>query len=310
MAHKGKIVFESYPGMQPYQSHIWFSTSKTTVGSIVLILEEEGLLDLEKMVSFYVPELRGTSWDTVAVKHALNMAAGLDLEETTEAFLDPNSWIEKFFDSIFSLDASKNWIQMLKDVEPMPDLKPGERFQYSTAVTQALVLVCENASNVSWIDLFNNHIWSKLHVKGDFKVGLSSNGEAVAGGLNYTTPEDMIKYAMIFLPNSWQTVADEQVISDNILTKMQTFGPPKAYNGCTEYGYSKVWFGEYAERNSCQWDAVFADGAMFKHGNMHQGIYVDPNRDFCAIYFSSCPNDRPDYSPGYLREAAKVLAGK
>ena len=24
---------------------------------------------------------------------------------------------------------------------------------------------------------------------------------------------------------------------------------------------------------------------MFKHGNMGQGIYVDPARDFCGVYF-------------------------
>jgi hypothetical protein len=52
---------------------------------------------------------------------------------------------------------------------------------------------------------------------------------------------------------------------------------------------------------------------MFKHGNMGQGIYVDPARDFCGMYFGLAPN--PDeisgigHSPGYLRAASKLLAG-
>jgi hypothetical protein len=33
------------------------------------------------------------------------------------------------------------------------------------------------------------------------------------------------------------------------------------------------------------WSHSFKDGAMFKHGNMGHGIYVDPKRDFCGIYF-------------------------
>ena len=32
MAHKGKVVFETYPGMQPNGIHVWMSASKTTVG--------------------------------------------------------------------------------------------------------------------------------------------------------------------------------------------------------------------------------------------------------------------------------------
>ncbi len=52
-------------------------------------------------------------------------------------------------------------------------------------------------------------------------------------------------------------------------------------------------------------------GAMFKHGNMGQGIYVDSARDFCGVHFALGPNDGPvDWSPGYHRAAANMLAGK
>ena len=46
---------------------------------------------------------------------------------------------------------------------------------------------------------------------------------------------------------------------------------------------------------------------------MGQGINVDPARDFCGMYFGLAPNQDEisgiDYSPGYLRNAAKMLAG-
>jgi hypothetical protein len=56
-----------------------------------------------------------------------------------------------------------------------------------------------------------------------------------------------------------------------------------------------------------------ADGALYKHGNLGQGIYIDPARDFVGVYFSTNPYVPPygeDKMPGFLREAAKVLAGK
>ncbi|MDE0588315.1 serine hydrolase [Halocynthiibacter sp. C4] len=307
MAHKGKIVYEAYPGMNPWDYHIWMSASKTCVGTLCIILEREGLLDLEAPISDYATELAGTAWDMVSVRNALNMASGLDVEETTEAFLDPNSWIEKFFASLFGGDGNA-WIEILQSVKPLDGEKPGDHFRYSTSITQALVLALQSASNLKYVDLFNDRIWSKIGVKNQYMVGLASDGTAVGGGLNMTTPEDMLRYAMIFTP-SWNVVSTERIISDDLLRRIQTLGDPAAYKGSTEEGYHAQWFGESGERNSAQWDVVFADGAMFKHGNMHQGIYSDPARDFCGMIFSTTPNDQPDYTPGYLRAAAKMLAG-
>lgn len=113
----------------------------------------------------------------------------------------------------------------------------------------------------------------------------------------------MLRYAMIYTP-SWNVVSKERIVSDKLLKRIQTMGEPKAFEGSTEQEYGHQWFGEKAERNSCQWDDVFADGAMFKHGNMGQGIYVDPARDFCGMYFGLASNDTKisgiDHSPGYL----------
>ena len=108
-------------------------------------------------------------------------------------------------------------------------------------------------------------------------------------------------------------VAEEQVISDQLLELIQTMGDPAAYEVSTELEYGRKWFGETPLMNTAQWDHAFADGAMFKHGNMGQGIYVDPARDFCGMYFGLASNDESiagiDHSPGYMRAAAKRLAG-
>jgi hypothetical protein len=107
---------------------------------------------------------------------------------------------------------------------------------------------------------------------------------------------------------------NEQIVSDDLLKSIQDLGNHKAYKGSTEEQYGSDWFGEVPEKNTAQWDHYFPDGGMFKHGNMGQGIYVDPKRDFCGIYFGLAPNPDQisgiDHSPGYLRAAAKMLAGK
>ena len=107
-------------------------------------------------------------------------------------------------------------------------------------------------------------------------------------------------------------VSEERIVSERLLKTIQSMGDPAAYLGSTEEDYGIGWFGEKPLTNTAQWDHSFADGAMFKHGNMGQGIYVDPARDFCGMYFGLAPNPDEisgvDHSPGYLRTAAKYFS--
>ena len=89
MAHKGKVVFETSPGMREGAPHVWMSASKTTVSLTATMLWEEGKLDVEKPITDYVPDLKGTAWDAVSVKNAMNMSSGLDVEETFESLINP-----------------------------------------------------------------------------------------------------------------------------------------------------------------------------------------------------------------------------
>ena len=308
MAHKGKVVFEAYSGMNPTDFHIWMSASKTASSLLTNILEAEGRFNYDDMVSKHIPELKGTIWDEISYKDTANMATGLDVEESFENLTNPNSWITNFFRSVFE-GKGDDWLQLLKSAKKLKNEPAGSHMRYSSAVTMTLVLAVQNITNQTWTDVFHEKVWSKIAPKNQFMVGLTPDSVPIGAGHINTTPEDMLRYAMLYTP-SWNAVAQEQVVSEAILKRTQTMGNPKAYEGCTEQGYGTAWFGEAPERNSCQWDSVFADGAMFKHGNMGQGIYVDPKRDFCGITFALAPNNGPvDHSPGYLRAAAKKLAG-
>lgn len=315
MAHKGKVVFETYPGMNPNDIHVWMSASKTTAGLMLAILADEGKVDLEKPVSTYVPELKGSAWDKITVKNTMNMSPAVDNEETFESLSNPKSWITSFFTAIFGVGdvEPSQWRKLLKTVKPLPNEKPGDRFRYSSSNTQVLVLITEQVTQKPWQVFWNERIWSKIGARNPFTIGLTPDGSPVVGGLNNTTPEDMLRYALLYTP-SWKVVANEQVISDKLLKLIQNMGSPAAYKVSTELEYGTKWFGETPLMNTAQWDHAFADGAMFKHGNMGQGIYVDPARDFCGIYFGLASNDEKisgiDHSPGYMRTAAKYFAGE
>jgi hypothetical protein len=95
-----------------------------------------------------------------------------------------------------------------------------------------------------------------------------------------------LDYAILFSP-SWHMVTDEQVISPEVLKRLQTGGNSEAYKKSGIFRDHRLYFGEDPQRNSFQFNDVLADSAMFKHGNLSQGIYVDPGYDVAGVYFST-----------------------
>lgn len=317
MIHKGKVVFEEYPGMNPMDRHVWMSPGKATVGLIMGMLAEEGKIDLEQPVTAYAPELAGTEWDNVPLIDAMNMATGLALEETLESIIDPNSIIVKFFSAEFGAENPAtgkvdNWLDILREAEKIEGEEPGEVFRYSSAVTEVSVLTAEKIDNMTWADLFQERVWGKVGARLDFMHHLMPDGTAVSHGLISTTLEDFGRFGMIFTP-SWDKTAHEEIVSASLLKRLQTSGSVEAFQAGAKFEGLKEDFGETPLMNSMQFDAVFEDGALWKHGNVGQGIYIDPARDFVGVYYSTngyLPPYGEDKMPGYLRRAAKYLANE
>jgi len=318
MIHKGKIVYQQYPGMKPSDTHVWMSAAKSTVGLVIAQLVDEGKVDLEQPIVTYVPELKGSNWDQVTVKNALNMSTGLQLEETLESILDPESIIVRFFSAEFGTpapgkDKLEGWLEVVKQAEKIDGEEPGEVNRYSSATTTVLNYMAEKIENKPWIDIFEQRVWGKLGADKAIQFNLTPEGTAVSHGLVSTTLEDMAKFGTLFTP-SWNAVADEQVVTPQVMKLMyDNANPVEVFEKGGKYAGLVNDFVDAPMTNTFQFDAMFADGALYKHGNLAQGIYIDPKRDFVGVYFSSNPYIAPygeDKMAGFLREAAKVVAGE
>ena len=316
MVHKGKIVYEAYTGMNPMDQHVWMSPGKSTVGLVIAQMEAEGKIDMNKMVTDYMPEFKGSNWEGIRMIDAANMATALQLEETMEAIVDPTSIIVKFFSAEFgspnpATGKVDNWLEILKGAEKIEGEDPGYRFRYSSAVTQIFVVIAERIENKTWSEIFEERVWGNMTARMTMQHHLTPDGTSVAHGLLSTTAEDFARFGMLFTP-SWDKAAVKPVVSAEVLKRLQTAGNPEAFQRGAKYKGLVEDFGEAPLMNSFQFDAVFADGALWKHGNLGQGIYIDPMRDFVAVYFSTngyIPPYGEDKMCGYLRRAAKFLNG-
>jgi len=314
MLHKGKIVYEAYPGMSPSDVHWWASASKTISGLLTALLVEDGKIDTLKPVTAYVLELTDTAWDNVNVIDLINHTSGLDIEETNQAILDPESMFVRFvYSAMGTLDRNvkvENWVEVLRDAEPLKNEKPGQRFRYSSLNTQVLGMIIENVTGLRWADVVEQRIWGKMSARMPLLVHLSPDGTALTMAIMSSTLEDMARFGTLFTP-SWKASATEQIVTPAILERIRRDGDPKAFKGGAKEHQAMGLFNERPVKCSYQFDFIFEDGAMYKHGNMGQGIYVDPERDFVGVYFSTTPYVSPYgeiKAPAYLRAASKMLA--
>ena len=79
--HKGKVIYERYPRMKPYEKPVHWSVTKVMVSSLVGILETEGRIDTEQAVEHYIPELANSDFQGIKIINILDMATGLNCPE-------------------------------------------------------------------------------------------------------------------------------------------------------------------------------------------------------------------------------------
>ena len=80
--------------------------------------------------------------------------------------------------------------------------KPGLAFEYSSGLTQMLVLLAEAVEGERWQQIFDRRVWSKVGAEGALQLHLTPDGIAAAHGLVSSNLRDMARFGMLFTP-SW-----------------------------------------------------------------------------------------------------------
>ncbi|NOH97201.1 serine hydrolase [Vibrio sp. 99-70-13A1] len=317
LIHKGKVVYEAYPGMKPTDRHIWASSAKATVGLVVAQLVEEDKMDTTKAVTAYLPVLGNTVWDDVTVLDLLNHTTALDNEETLDSILNPDSSVVRFFASALgsvraATGEQETWLEVARDTQKLEGEEAGEHFRYASINTMLLTQMVEHIENKTWTRIFEERVWSKMTARQPAFFNQTPDGMALSLGLMLTTLEDMGRFGLLFTP-SWKATAVEQVVSDEVFERIQTSGDPKTHMDSTKQKSSMSAFNEMSLSQSYQFDFIFDDGAMAKSGNLGQMLYVDHDRDFVGVVFSTNPYHSgfgESKAPALMRSAAKYLHGK
>ncbi|QIA64973.1 serine hydrolase [Vibrio astriarenae] len=277
----GKVIFEHFN--MPYNTrHVWMSNAKTIVGTLVAMLEAEGKIDVMQPLKHYLPELNDKGWGQVRILDVLNMQSGMDAEENDAARADVNSHITQLFLTEFA--EATDYYDTLINIPTKGEA--GKAFEYSSANTQMLGLLIARVEGKPLSQVFEERVWSKAQMTSDMAMTLTPDGHEVVHGLVTTNTEDMARYAMLYT-DSGNTIANERVISKDIVNTIRTSVTPDVYTVSEASGPFEAFADDLPLGGSYQFDAIWEDGDMFKGGMRGQGIYISPDKDVVAVWFSN-----------------------
>ncbi|HXY05377.1 MAG TPA: serine hydrolase [Burkholderiaceae bacterium] len=256
-----KIVFEHYwLGNNADSRWEAWSVSKSFVSALVGIAVQEGAIkSIEDPLTRYAPELRGTAYEGVSIKDALQMASGV---RWNEDYGDPNSDVNRLVQTLAlgrSLDA---FVATMKR-----EYAPGSFRGYNSLDTLVLGRVLQHATGQDLADYLAAKLWVPLGMESDAYWTTDGQGkEWGAAGLNATL-RDFAKLGRLYLSDGQcdgVQIVSADWIRQSVLASAPHLPPGPHWNADSQWGYGY------------QWWVVSDNGAYAAVGIYNQFVYVSP----------------------------------
>ncbi|MDY7024113.1 MAG: serine hydrolase domain-containing protein [Cyanobacteriota bacterium] len=126
------------------------SVGKTFTAIVVMMLVEEGVIDLDRAIAEYLDNLP-IAWHSVKVRHILSHQSGL-----------PNyTNVENYWTEIIRLNLSQTEIINLVRDQPLM-FEPGEYFSYDNTGYYLLGMMLQQVTGISYADLIRERLFQPL----------------------------------------------------------------------------------------------------------------------------------------------------
>jgi len=265
--HRGQIVFERYFNhFAPHTHHLVMSVTKSFTGTLAGILADKGLIDVQRPVTHYLPELEATAYKGATVQQLLDMASGVTFDATplwnsVWHHQQKPGWPRTYWEAILSLDKSER--------------PHGAAFKYRDIETDVVAFILQRASGRLLADLISDEIWAPMGAERDAYIVVDESGFGTSASGLCATMRDLGRFAQLLVEGG--AFAGRHIIPRNWIEETRhgrgwRFG---SYEECGQTGYHNFWWIDNSSR-----------GALLAHGYGGQVIYVDPNAELAAVKLS------------------------
>lgn len=302
-----EVVLERY-GLGLKEGDCWSTMSTVKSMTALLVgaaIHDGSIRSLDDAIVSYLPEMRGTAYANVTIRHLLTMASGVGW---IEAYTDRDSHVNRYSRSLAN-KVPGGVLQLMASIESAHP--PGTFWNYNTGDTYLLGAVVCAATKRRLAAFMAERIWEPAGMEFDAFYTLESNdGQEIAGSRAGMTLRDMARLALLvmndgkvagvsWLPDGWiDTVATSAF---HLIGLKNTAGTEKL--GVTDYGLS--WW-------------LAADGGMWALGHCGQRIYVNRRERVAVVQLAAYPEppyeraDDPDRDAnllGFIAAVRRLAAG-
>lgn len=217
-----QIVMERYyNGAKRSDANNVHSTSKGMISAAIgKAIQDKYIRSIDQKISDFLPDYFARisdplKWE-ITIRDLLTMRSGLQWRED-----ETEDWVEQ----------QPDWIAAMLSL-PMK-VKPGQKFQYSTASTHLLSELLTRATGKNTCQYVHDQILKKIGVAAEH-WGSDPNG-VFSGGYNvYLTPREMAKFGLLYL-NEGKWKGKEILPASWVNASMSTQTIAKAD---TDYGFN------------------------------------------------------------------------
>ena len=281
--HRGKRVYERYLGaMQPHTAHACFSITKSYAATLAAMLLHEGVLDGNKLVPFYLPEMAGTAYADATLRQVLDMQIGVAY---SEVYSDPKAQIWDYARAGGFRARAKGYSGPDNLYEFLLTLKKegehGQAFAYKTVNTELLCWIMKRVTGLALADSLSDRIWSRIGCEQDAYLSVDSIGVAFGGGGLSASLRDLARFGELMRcdgAGSGQQVVPAAVVADIARGADPAKFTKAGYTLLPGYSYRNMW-----------WVSHNALGAFEARGIHGQRLYVAPKAELVVARFASHP---------------------
>ena len=278
------ILYERYwRGHSESGRHIAWSVSKSVVSALFGIAVGEGTIpDIMRPVTDYLPELEGSGYDGVPIKHVLQMSSGVGFDEN---YGDPDSDINRMGRVLAMGGTLLEFASTLERARP-----PGTLQHYVSIDTQVLGTILVRATGQTLSEYTSEKLWIPVGMESNAYWMIDGSGMEMAfGGLNASL-RDFARLGRLFLEGGkWngQQIVPAEWVKASVTPDAPHLMPGPKPNSTNQMGYGYQW-----------WIPVDSEGDFMALGVYNQMIFVDPkHRLVIAKHSANRDFQRNDFEP-------------
>lgn len=281
--HRGRIVYERYFGVfKDDGQHGAMSVTKSVVGTLGALLVAEGLLDADKPVAHYIPELARSAFGTATVRQVLDMTTGLKFSEDYD---DPNAEVWAHAQAGSPLPKPRDYTGPRSYYEYLQGVQSqgshGAAFGYKTVNADVLGWLIARVTGRNVAEYLSERIWRPLGAEQDAYMTVDSIGTPFAGGGLNTGLRDLARFGEMLRTDG--RFHGRQIVPKAVVDDIRRGGDKAAF---AQGGYPLLQGWSY--RN--MWWVTHNDhGAFMARGVHGQRLYIDPKAEVVIARYASHP---------------------